>query len=206
MTQGDQQSTAPLETLADKSAGQPLPPKARRSKQTTDPRFAARPPLSRLAGVDLTTSEGIEEGTALVLLSAIGTDRPRWPSVQHFWNWRGLCPQHKISGGQVLSRRGRPGAHRVTVALRRAARTLHHAPSALGACFRRMQARLGTPKALTATAHKLARLVYSLLQPGSAYVQQGLDAYEAPSRARKVTTMAKQAKALGSTLVPLPAQ
>ncbi len=195
--QGDQQITAPLATLGDQSAGRPLPPKARRHTKTTEPRFAARTPRSRLAGVDLTTMEGIEEGTALVLRSEIGTDMTRWPSVQHFWSWLGLCPQHTISGGTVLSRRVRPGAHRVTVALRLAARTLHHAQSAVGAFLRRMQVRLGTPKAITATAHKLARLVSSLLRHGSAYVQQGLDAYEAQSRERKVTAMAKQAKALG---------
>jgi len=200
------QIKAHLETFADKSAGQPLPPKARRHKKTNDPRFDARTPLYRLAGVDLTTIEGIEENTALILLSAIGTDRHRWPSVTHCCSWLGLCPQHQISGGKVLSRRVRPGAHRVTVALRLAARTLHHSQSAVGAFFRRMKARLGTPKALTATAHKLARLVYSLLQHGNAYVPQGLDAYEAQYRERKVTTMAKQAKALGDTLVPLAAQ
>jgi len=202
----DRQIKAHLETFADKSAGQPLPPKARRHKKTNEPRFDARTPLYRLAGVDLTTIEGIEENTALIILSEIGTDMHRWPSVKHFWSWLGLCPQHQISGGKVLSRRVRPGAHRVTVALRLAARTLHHSQSALGAFFRRMKARLGTPKAITATAHKLARLVYSLLQHGSAYVQQGLDAYEAQYRERKVTTMAKQAKALGYTLVPLAAQ
>ena len=202
----DQQITVHLETFADKSEGQPLPPKARRHTKTNEPRFDARTPLSHMAGVDLTTIEGIEENTALVILSEIGTDMHRWPSVQHCWSWLGLCPQHQISGGKVLSRRVRPGAHRVTVALRLAARSLHHSQSALGAFFRRMKARLGTPKAITATAHKLARLVYSLLKHGSAYVQQGLDAYEAQYRARKVTTMAKQAKALGYTLVPLAAQ
>ena len=136
-----------------------MPPKARRSTKTNAPRFDARPPLSRLAGVDLTTIEGIEAGTALVILSEIGTDMHRWPSVKHVWSWLGGCPQHKIAGGKVLSRRVRPGAHRVTVALRLAARSLHRAQSALGAFFRRMKARLGTPKAITATAHKLARLV-----------------------------------------------
>ena len=136
-----------------------MPPKARRSQKTNDPRFEARTPLSRLAGVDLTTIEGIEEHTALVLLSAIGTDMYRWPSVKHFCSWLGLCPQHTSSGGKVLSRRVRPGAPRVTVALRLAARSLHHSQSALGAFFRRMKARLGTPKAITATAHTLARLV-----------------------------------------------
>jgi transposase len=206
ITQCDQQIKAHLATFGAQSAGRPLPPKARRHKKTNEPRFDARTPLYRLAGVDLTTIEGIEEGTALVILSEIGTDMTRWPSVKHFCSWLGLCPQYKISGGKVLARRVRPGAQRVTVALRLAARTLHHSQSALGAFLRRMKARLGTPKAITATAHKLARLVYSLLRHGSAYVQQGLDAYETQYRERKVTTMAKQAKALGYTLVPLAAQ
>ncbi|HSX78772.1 MAG TPA: transposase, partial [Candidatus Saccharimonadia bacterium] len=173
---GDRQIKAPLETCADHSAGPPLPPNARRHKQTNAPRFDARPPLSPRAGVDLTTLEGIADNTALILRSAIGTARHRGPSVQHCCRWLGRCPQHQISGGKVLSRRVRPGAHRVTVALRLAARSLHHAQSALGAFFRRMQARLGTPKAITATAHTLARLVYRLRPHGSAYVQQGLDA------------------------------
>jgi len=201
----DRQSKVHLETFADKSAGQPLPPKARRHKKTNAPRFDARTPLYRMAGVDLTTIEGIEENTALIILSEIGTDMHRWPRVKHFCSCLGLCPQHKISGGKVLSRRVRPGAHRVTVALRLAARSWHHSQSALGAFFRRMKARLGTPKAITATAHKLARLVYSLLQHGSAYVQQGLDAYEAQYRERKVKAMARQAQALGYTLVALAA-
>ena len=132
ITQCDQQIKAHLETFADKSAGQPLPPKARRHKKTNEPRFDARTPLYRLAGVDLTTIEGIEEGTALVILSEIGTDMHRWPSVKHFCSWLGLCPQHKISGGKVLSRRVRPGAHRVTVALRLAARTFAPLAECLG--------------------------------------------------------------------------
>ena len=86
-----------------------------------------------MAGVDLTTIEGIEAGTALVLLSEIGTDMHRWPSVQHCCRWLGRCPPHKLSGGKVLSRRVRPGAQRVAVALRLAARTVQHARTALGA-------------------------------------------------------------------------
>jgi transposase len=159
-----------------------------------------------MAGVDLTTIEGIEEGTALVILSEIGTDMTRWPSGKHFCSWLGLCPQHKISGGQVLSRRVRPGAHRVTVTRRLAARSLHHSQSAYGAFFRRMKARLGPPKAITATAHKLARLVYSLLKHGTAYVQQGMDAYATHYRERTVKAIARQAKTLGYTLVPLAVQ
>ena len=189
--------------FVDTRQGQPLPPKARRHTHANAPRCDARTPLSRLAGGDLTTIEGIEEGTALVILAEIGTDMSRWPSVKHFCSWLGLSPQHKISGGKVLSRHVRPGAQRVAVALRLAARTVHKARTALGAFFRRLRSRLGAPKAITATAHKLARLVYSLLKHGSAYVQQGLDAYESQYRERKVTAMARQAKALGYTLVAL---
>ena len=151
-----------LGTFADKSHGQPLPPKARRHKKAHAPRCDARPPRSRLAGVALTTIEGIEEGTALVMLSESGTDMRRWPSVKHVCSWLGRSPQHKIAGGTVLSRRVRPGAQRVAVARRLAARTVPKARTALGAFFRRLRSRLGAPKAITATAHKLARLVYSL--------------------------------------------
>jgi hypothetical protein len=96
----EQQSTQPLATFADTSAGQPFPPKARRPTKTNAPRFAARTPLSRMAGVDVTTIEGIEAHTAFILRSAIGTDMPRWPSVQHCCSWLGLCPQHQISGAR----------------------------------------------------------------------------------------------------------
>jgi transposase len=199
----DQHLQAHLGTLADHSHGPPLPPKPRRHKKVNAPRFDARPPLSRLAGVDLTTIEGIADGTALGILSAIGTEMSRWPSVKHLCSWLGRAPPHKSSGGKVLSRRVRPGAQRVAVALRLAARTVQHAHTALGAFSRRMRSRLGAPKALTATAHKLARLVYSLFKHGSASVQQGLDASESQSRARKVKAMARPAQALGYTLVAL---
>ena len=115
----------------------------------------------------------------------------------------GLSPPHKIAGGTVLSRHVRPGAHRVAVAMRLAARTVQQARTALGAFSRRMRSRLGAPKAITATAHKLARLVYSLLKHGSAYVKQGLEAYESQYRESKIQAMARQAKALGYTLVEL---
>jgi transposase len=182
-----------------------LPPKARRPKKANAPRFDARTPLYRMAGVALTTIEGLDEGTALVILSEIGTDMSRWPRVKHFCRWLGLSPQHKIAGGKVLSRHVRPGAHRVALALRLAARSVHHAPSALGAFFRRMRSRLGAPKAITATAHTRARLVYSLLKHGSASVQQGIEAYENQYRKRTVKARARQAHALGYTLVALAA-
>ncbi len=158
-------------------------------------------PLHRISGVDLTQIEGIDETTSLVILSEIGLDMSRWPTVKHFTSWLGLCPHHRVSGGKVLSRRTKPCANRAATALRLAAACLHHSQSALGAFFRRMKARLGTPKAITATAHKLARLVYSMLKHGTAYVRQGMEEYEQQYRDRMVQNMTRRAKALGYTLV-----
>ena len=158
-----------------------------------------------MAGVDLTAREGIEEETALVILSAIGTDRTRWPSVKHVCSWLGLSPCHKVSGGTGLARRVRPGAPRVAVAWRLAAGGVHHSLRAFGAFCRRLRARVGAPKAITATAHKLARLLSSLVQHGTASGPQGMEEYEAQYRDRQVQGMARQATAFGSTLVPVAA-
>jgi len=152
--------------------------------------------------VDLTALEGINDHTALGLLSEIGTDMSRWPTEKHFAAWLGLCPHHKISGGKVLSRKVRPSANRAATALRLAASCLHHSKSAVGAFFRRLKARLGTPKAVVATAHKLARLVYSLLKYGEAYVAQGMAEYEQTYQERVVKNLARKAKALGYQLLP----
>jgi transposase len=191
-----------LRTFADQSKGQTLPYRPRRRKrEANEPRFDARARLYWLCGVDLTAIEGIDETTALVLISEIGTDMSRWPSLKHFASWLGLCPQHKITGGKILSRRIRRGASRAKRALRLAARSLHHSKSALGAFFRRIKARYGTPAAITAAAHKLARFVYSLLKHGTAYVAQEMEQYEAKYREHKVQVVVRQARALGFELV-----
>jgi transposase len=206
ITACDRAIEAHLRTFADQSGGQPLPNRRhRRRREPNEPRFDARARLYCLCGVDLTTIEGIEETTALVLLSEIGIDMSRWPSVKHFCSWLGLCPQHKISGGKILSRRIRRGASRAKRALRLGARSLHHSKSALGAFFRRIKARYGTAAAITAAAHKLARLVYTLLKHGAAYVAQEMTEYEAKYRERRLQAVTRQARELGFQLVPAPA-
>jgi transposase len=202
----DRAIEAQLRTFADRSGGQPLPYRPRRRKrEANEPRFDARARLYCACGVDLTAIEGIDETTALVRLREVGTDMGRWPSLKHFASWLGLCPQHKISGGKVLSRRVRRGSSRAKRALRLAARSLHHSKSALGAFFRRIQARHGTPLAITAAAHKLARWVYALLKHGTDYVAQELAAYEAKYRERKLHGISRQARQLGFELVPVAA-
>ena len=138
--------------------------------------FDARQRLHQVAGVDVTAIEGIEERTALGVLREVGTERSRWPSEKHCGSWLGLAPHPKQSGGRVTSSATRPGSHRAAQALRLAAKNLQRSQSALGAFFRRIAARRGVAKAITATAYKLARMVYAMLKHGMAYVAQGLEA------------------------------
>jgi transposase len=193
-----------LRGFADKSGGAALPPKARPQRpRRNEPKFGARALLFRLAGVDLTVIEGISETTALVILSEIGTDLSRFPTEKNFVSWLGLCPQHRGSAGKIFSRRVRRGANRAARALRMAAQGCHHAKNALGAFYRRIQARCGGAKAVVATARKIAERVYRLLKYGHAYVRQAEQAYEQAYRQRTVKGLARKAESLGYKLVPV---
>ena len=116
--------------------------------------------------------------TALKVVSEIGADMTKWPSAKHFASWLGLSPNNRITGGKVMSSKTKPSANRAAAALRLAANALHRSDSALGAFLRRKKAQMGAPKAITATAHKLARIIYSMLRYGQEYVDAGAEYYE----------------------------
>ena len=157
----------------------PQPNDVKSSKaQRIDPAFNLQNELYRVTGVDLTKIDGIDSTTALKVISEIGLDMNRWKSEKHFASWLGLSPGSKISGGKRLSGKTKPVVNRAAMALRMAASSLYRSNCALGAYYRRMKARLGAPKAITATAHKLARLVYSMLKHGTEYTDVGQDYYE----------------------------
>lgn len=159
--------------------------------------------LKRVAGVDLTSIDGIGEQTAQVILSEFGPDlKSRFKSEKHFSSYLGLCPGTRISGGRVLSRRSRKVSHRVATALRLAARSLSGSQSALGANYRRLRARLGPPKAITALANKLAKLLYRLLVNGQDYFDHGIRQYEEKFRRQQIRRLEKQAKMLNLKVVP----
>ncbi len=192
---------AQLLRFEDKSGDQPLADASRsRKARRTAPRFDAREHLHRLTGVDLTRIEGIDAPTALKVVAEIGLDMTRWPTEKHFASWLSLAPGSKVSGGKKLSGRTKPSASRVAAALRLAASSLYHNQSALGAFHRRLKARLGAPKAITATAHKLARLIYRMLRFGAEYVDRGQDC-ERRYQGRVVSTLMRRARELGYTLV-----
>jgi transposase len=201
----DAKIEACLKTFADHSGGEVLAPKPgrRRGRRPNDLSFDARGLLFGMSGVDLTAIEGIDAATALVILSEIGTDLSRFPSAKHFVSWLGLCPQHQGSAGRIKSRRLRGGANRAARALRMAGQGCHHAKHALGAFYRRIQARCGGTKAVVATARKIAERVYRLLRHGQAYERRGQAEYEAAYRRKLTKGLARKATELGYRLVPL---
>jgi len=135
-----------------------------RGKARHAPKFDRRTQRFRLCGVDLTRIDGIDVTTALAVVSETGADRSRFRTVKPFTRWRGRCPGTKITGGKT----GR-SANRATQVLRLAAAALRTSPSALGAYFRRLCARMEKPKAVTAAAHKLARLISTMRTKGEEY-------------------------------------
>ena len=182
----------------------PLKPHARSGgRKPNEPRFDVRTALYYVVGIDLTEIEGMGPMTALTIISEIGPEVSKFATVKHCCSWLGLCPQIKKSGGRVLSSRTRPGVNRAAAAFQMAASSLHGSKGALGAFLRHKKAQLGAPKAITATAHKLARLVYLALKHGMTYVRQTQEEYEAKVRAKQLKSLKKKARQLGLTVVEL---
>jgi transposase len=175
-------------------------PKARKV-QRNEPRFEIQAIMLALLGVDLTKIDGLGPSSVLRLVSECGTDMTRWPTAKHFTSWLTLAPGCKISGGKVLSARTRPSANRAASVLRMAAVSVGRTNTALGAFFRRIAARAGKAKAVTATARKIAVLFYNALRYGRAYVDPGAGYYEERFRQRTIDNLRRRAKALGLSVV-----
>lgn len=189
-----------LQSTAQVDLGQP--PRAGTKARA---QFDARQRLANWAGVDLTRIDGLGVDSVMKILSEIGIDLSRFANVKHFCSWLGLCPSSKISGGKVLSSRTKRSANRARQAFRMAAMSLAHSDSALGAFYRRLCMRMDKPRANTATAHKLARMVYFMLTRGEAYVDQGQRRYEEQQRQRSIVALKRRAAALGFEVNPVEA-
>ena len=167
---------------------------------------ALREDLYRAFGVDLTQVPGINTLTAQILLTETGPDFSRFPTSGDFCSWLRICPDPKITGGKVISSKTRPSKNRAAAALRMAAQGLHRSQSFLGDYFRRMKARLGTPKALTAAAHKLARIIYHMVSNRQEFDSTVFHDQELSNRHRKRLRLQTQARELGFELVELKAE
>ena len=198
---------AHLQTLDDKAEpASPLPPaKANKKAGSNAPSsFDLRGELYRISGTDLTQIDGINVMTAQTIIAEVGVDMSRFPSEAHFASFLGLCPDNQITGGKVRRRGTKHVQNRAATALRLAATSLWRSKTYLGAKFRRLRARLGAPKAITAMAHMLARLVYRMLRYGEQYVDKGLKYYEEKYREHEIRSIQKKAKDLGLILTLTP--
>jgi transposase len=182
----------------------PVAGSPRRKPQDNQPAFDLQTHLERISGVDFTQIDGMGALTVQTILSEVGLDASRFPSVKHFTSWLGLCPGSCITGGKVKNSRTRRVVNRAANAFRMAALAAGKTQSALGAFYRRLRTRLGTPKAITATAHKLARIFYHLWSSGGSYDDPGVNYYEQRYQAQIVKNLQKKAQALGFDLVTTP--
>jgi transposase len=188
-----------------KEAEKTKKPKENKKYQKHEYQFDLTSQLVKLAGVDLTKIPSIGASSALTIISEIGLDMSRWRSAKHFASWLGLSPGNKVSGGKRLSGKTKPCVNRVAVLLRMCANTLYRSDCAFGAYLRRMKGRLGSPKAITALAHKLAKLIYLMLKYGVEFVEKGVQFYEKMYQERRLANLKKKAKEMGFELTQMTA-
>ena len=182
----------------------PLPaPRRGMRRQPNGPAFDVRAALFALLGKDLTQINGLGPYLALKLIAECGDDLSAWPSAKHFTSRLCLAPSNKISGGKVLSSRTRRSGSRAAALLRLAAVTIGRTDTAFGAFYRRLSARIGKVKAITATARKIAVLFYNAVRHGMDYVDPGASSYETRYRARVIDNLHRRAKAFGFVLQPM---
>jgi transposase len=184
---------------------EPLAKPRCRTKQTNSLNFDVRPLLYQLTGMDLTQIHGIGPSVGLALIAECGTDLSRWPTEKHFTSWLTLSPGCKISGGKVLSSHTRKSNNRIAARLRLVATSVGRTDTALGAFYRRLAARIGKAKALTATARKIAILFYRAMRFGMRYEDPGADQYEQRYRERVVRQLQRRAAHFGFALQPMEA-
>lgn len=191
-----------LQTDCDASlTGLPKPRRAR-ARSANEPDFDIRSPLFALCGgVDLSELPGIAPYGALKLVSEVGLDMRRWASEKHFVAWLTLAPRTEITGGKVLRSHTQPSANRAAKLLRMAAMSLGRSDHALAAFYRRLAARVGKAKAITATARKLAILVYRMLRDRIPYRETSSADYDQQQRSRILRGLRKRATSLGLELV-----
>lgn len=197
----DREIEAYMKTLGTQRDPQDQPPPPASKRRKNQVHFDLREQLHRWTGVDLTVLPAIDAMTAQTVLSESGIDMSRFQTEKHYSSWLGLCPNHQITGGKIRKRRTRKVRNRAAVALRVAAQSLHKSKTALGAYYRRMRGRLGPAKAITATARKLAVLIYRLLRYGQPYVEQGQQAYERQYEQRKLATLLKRVQQMGYAMI-----
>jgi transposase len=201
----DRQIEQAMTSLPTSARGEMLVPTPRRSgyRRKNQPHFNIYAELVRIGGVDLTDIEGIQVSTAMTTMTELGTDVSKFPNDKHFTSWLGLASNNRITGGKIRSRRTRRVRNRLADAFRLAAQSVGRSDTALGAFYRRKAAQIGSPKAITATARKIAQRVYWLLKYGRQYVHQGEEQYKQQQQERELRVLVRRAAKRGLALVAI---
>ena len=201
----DPQLKAELQRLLDQQKAQAKEkPKRKRRAGGNEPVQDFLPELNRICGIDLTQIGGLNMLSILMLVSELGTDMSPWRSSRAFSAWMGVAPGNKKTGGRIISTRTPYVASRVATLLRTLAVTIGRTDTWLGSFHRRMKARLGPAGAATATARKLACVIYHLLKNKEPYVNIDRALYEAKVNAQRIKWLRKQAEQLGFQVIENP--
>jgi transposase len=187
----------------DKHGDGNLPNDKKQKKGKNTPKFDVRQSLYDISGIDFTKIPGLSELSVQTIISEVGLDMSKWATEKHFTSWLGLSPNNKITGGKVFDTKTKKVKNKASAAFRIAALTLGRGKSAISGFFRRIKGKAGTPKAITATARKLACMFYRLLKYGQDYVEEGIEAYEKKYNERMVENLQKQAVRLGFNVVKI---
>jgi transposase len=188
----------------DKPGTEP-PAKRNNKRRRNQPNFDLAQSLFRMTnGIDLTQIDGLDALSVQNILSETGTDMNKWPTVKHFTSWLCLAPNNMITGGKIKNSRTPTTQNRASNSFRIAAYSLARSECALGAFFRRMRAFHGAPKAITATARKLAQIVYFMLKRREPYQALDITYYENQNRERTIRNLQRKAASLGLRLETLP--
>lgn len=179
-------------------------PLGKKRKSVNTPQFNVREMLYDITGVDFTDIPGLSELTVQTIIAETGTDMSKWPTEKHFTSWLGLSPTNKISGGKILSSKTKKVKNDAANAFRMAANNVGKTQTAMGAFMRRIKSKIGAPKAVTATARKIACLYYRLLKYGKDYVEVGMEYYDKKYQEGVLAKLKKAAKNLGYELVENP--
>ena len=194
------------EFLGSEPVSSPLPKKkARKKTSKNQPEGPWQQELERFFGVDLTIIPGISVLTGLTLMTELGNDLRAFKTQHHFASWLCLCPDNETSASKVLRRRTRRSQNRVRQALRMAASSLHHDKSYFGDKYRRLRARLSPPKAITAMAHQLARIIWTLITRQVSFDLRLFAEQEKLNEQRRLKRLAASARHMGYQLIPVAA-
>ena len=176
----------------------------RHQSKKREPVYDIRSEAARIYGTDLTLIPGVSSGVLSALLTEIGGRNAfveKFKSAHHLASWLGLCPDNRISGNKTLGSKTRRVKSRLAYQLRMSAMTLWRSESELGQYCRRMKSKLGKPEGITATAHKLIRIIYKLIATGTAYDDKIAGEMSEARKQRRIRGLQKAAERLGLQLI-----